>query len=163
MNNSTKQDGFLIKENEGRAQLESFLNQSKTASNWQPTTGKYDTVDGFFNMGDKKVVVEIKTRDIKYMKYSTHLMELDKYMNVTKVRVDNLCDKALYVCFFGDTLYMYDLKYVNTSNCKIADKYSPCTSVIDNGYRMKKYFEIPTKYAQVFIKDNGVWKKQVIN
>ena len=158
MNIITNQDGFQLKENEGRTKLESFISQSKTFSNWQPTTGKYDPVDGYFNWRDKKAVVEIKTRDVKYMNYSIHLMELDKYMNVAKARVDNKYDKALYACFFGDTLYVYDLKYVSTSTCKITEGYSPCTSVEDNGYRYKKYFEIPTTFAQVFKLDNGKWK-----
>lgn len=157
------QDKYQIKENEGRQLLESLLNQAKNASNWQPTIGKYDHVDGFFYLDNKKIVVEIKTRSPKYASYSTHLIELDKYMNLTKAMIDNDCYTGLYANFFGDTLYLYDLRYIDTVNCRLLEKYVNCTTVEDKGKRMKKFLDIPTKYATIFVRDNDKWRKEVIN
>ena len=156
---TNNQDGYQIKENEGRKLLESLLIQTKNASNWRPTTGKYDHVDGFYNLNDKKIVVEIKTRSAKYADYSTHLMELDKYMNLTKAMIDNKCFTGFYACFFENILYLYDLRNMNTINCRVIEKYVNCTTVEDKGKRMKKFLDIPIKLAKVFRKDNDKWKK----
>ena len=40
-----------------------------------------------------------------------------------KVKADKGCKKALYVNFFGeDTMYIFDLKHINSNSCKIIDK-----------------------------------------
>ena len=86
---------FLFSEEEGRREFKSFLNQSKSSSDWQPDKDPSDTVDGFFKLNNKKIVVEIKTRDSKYLNYSTHVMEINKYMNMTKKKIDNNCYTGL--------------------------------------------------------------------
>lgn len=151
------QDGYIINETIGRTQFESLLNQAKNANYWQPTTDKYNHVDGYFYLDNKKIVVEIKTRDKKYADYPTHLMELDKYMNLTKAMVDHNCFTGYYANFFEDTLYLYDLRNINTINCKITERYVSRTTVEDNGKKMKKFLELPAKLAKVFKKENNKW------
>lgn len=76
-------DKFQESENEGRRIFESLLKQSRTAKNWNPTNDRYNFVDGFFELKDKKIVVEIKTRDRRYADYPSHLIqyEPDKSQN----------------------------------------------------------------------------------
>ena len=71
-------DKFDELELNGRKLLESFLIQVG-ATNLYPTEDKYAPVDYYFTYKDKKVVAEIKVRDIKYEGYDTHLMEVSKY------------------------------------------------------------------------------------
>lgn len=151
-------DKFQESENESRRIFESLLKQSRTAKNWNPTINKYDFVDGFFELKDKKIVVEIKIRDRKYANYQTHLMQIDKYMNLTKAKIDNSCSNGIYVNIFGnDLIYVYDLKYINASNCKLTDRYANNTTAIDTGKRWKKFYEIPVRYAQIFKRDEDKW------
>lgn len=151
-------DKFQESENEGRRIFESLLKQSRTAKNWNPTINKYDFVDGFFELKDKKIVVEIKIRDRKYADYQTHLMQIDKYMNLTKAKIDNSCSNGIYVNIFGnDLIYVYDLKNINASNCKLTDRYANNTTAIDTGKRWKKFYEIPVRYAQIFKRDEDKW------
>nr|DAD94599.1 MAG TPA: hypothetical protein [Siphoviridae sp. ctREU2] len=153
-------DKFQDNEEKGRRIFESLLKQSRTAKNWNPTINKYDFVDGFFELGDKKIVVEIKTRDIKYADYPSHLIQIDKYMNLTKAKIDNCCSTGIYVNIFGnDLIYLYDLKYINASNCKLTSRYVNSTTAIDTGKRWKQFYEIPVRYAQVFEKDVDRWKQ----
>ena len=124
-------DKFQESENEGRRIFESLLKQSRTAKNWNPTNDRYNFVDGFFELKDKKIVVEIKTRDRRYADYPSHLMQIDKYMNLTKAKIDNSCSNGIYVNIFGS----------------------------DTGKRWKKFYEIPVRYAQIFKKDGDKWKQ----
>ena len=153
-------DKFQESENEGRRIFESLLKQSRTAKNWNPTNDRYNFVDGFFELKDKKIVVEIKTRDRRYADYPSHLMQIDKYMNLTKAKIDNSCSNGIYVNIFGsDLIYLYDLKYNNASNCKLTSRYVNSTTAIDTGKRWKKFYEIPVRYAQIFKKDGDKWKQ----
>lgn len=150
---------FQKYETKGRIIFEDFLKQAKI-TDWRPTTNQYDFVDGYFTIKGKQVVVEIKTRDVKYAQYSSHLIQIDKYMNLTKAKTDNKCSNALYVNIFGDNIiYIYDLKYINASNCRLVEKYVNKTTAIDKGKKNKQFYEIPSKYAQIFIKENNKWKK----
>lgn len=160
---TSKMDNYDNYEQQGRTLLKSFLDDAHI-TDWQPTLEKYNPVDGFFTLKDKKVVIEIKTRDIKYANYPSHLIELDKYMNLTKAKTDNNCNVGLYANFFGENLlHIYNLRDINSTNCKITDRNVVKTSASFNGYRDKKFLEIPTKYAQVYVRDNGKWTKQIIN
>ncbi len=90
-------------ENKGRTLLKSFLNQLG-ATEQQPTTDKYDPVDYYFTYKGKKVVAEIKCRDIKYKDYDTHLIEDSKLKALLKAKEDNGCDYAYYINFFGENI-----------------------------------------------------------
>ncbi len=98
-------DKFQESENKGRTLLKSFLDQIG-ATDQQPTTDKFDPVDYFFTYKGKKIVAEIKCRDIKYKDYDTHLIEDSKLRALLKAKEDNGCDIAYYINFFGeDTVY----------------------------------------------------------
>lgn len=104
---------------------------------------------------DKKYVVEIKTRSKKFLDYPTHLIELNKYMNMTKVKINSNCKNGFYVNFFGeDELYIYDLKDINTNNCKLVERLAQTSSVFKE-YKRKLFLEIPTRYAIKFKKINN--------
>ena len=81
-------DKFDELELNGRKLLESFLIQVG-ATNLYPTEDKYAPVDYYFTYKDKKVVAEIKVRDIKYEGYDTHLMEVSKYKSLVKDEKDS--------------------------------------------------------------------------
>lgn len=152
---------FEIAEEKGRRIFEEFLNQVKNASNWNPTKDKYNPVDGFFELDNKKIVVEIKTRDKQYMNYLTHLIQIDKYMNLTQAKLTNNCYTGLYVNIFGnDTIYIYNLKDINSNNCSITERMANRYTAISSDKKRKQFYEIPTRFAQVFKKDkNGKWYK----
>ena len=86
-------DKFDELELNGRKLLESFLIQVG-ATNLYPTEDKYAPVDYYFTYKDKKVVAEIKVRDIKYEGYDTHLMEVSKYKSLVKDEKDSQSDTA---------------------------------------------------------------------
>ena len=155
---------FLFSEEEGRREFKSFLDQSKSSSDWQPTKDPSDTVDGFFKLNNKKIVVEIKTRDSKYLNYSTHVMEINKYMNMTKKKIDNNCYTGLYVNIFGDlnkgiydTMYIYNLKDINSNNCELIAGYSNIDTANNGGKKVKQFYNIRTRYAQKFKKIDNKW------
>lgn len=94
-------DKFDELELNGRKLLESFLIQVG-ATNLHPTEDKFAPVDYYFTYKDKKVVAEIKVRDIKYEGYDTHLMEVSKYKSLVKDKKDSQSDTAYYINFFTD-------------------------------------------------------------
>lgn len=154
-------DNFDLNEKKGRVIFESLLDQVNNARNWNPTKDKYNPVDGFFELDNKKIVVEIKTRDKQYMGYLTHLIQIDKYMNLTQAKLTNNCHTGLYVNIFGnDTIYIYDLKDINSNNCSITERMANRYTAISSGKKMKQFYEVPTRLATVFKKDeNGNWYK----
>ena len=95
-------DSFELNEEIGRSWFASFVEQLKTKTEWIPSLGKYNFIDGFVIQKDKKYVVEIKTRSKKFLDYPTHLIELNKYMNMTKVKINSNCKNGFYVNFFGE-------------------------------------------------------------
>lgn len=152
-------DSFELNEEIGRSWFASFVKQLKTKTEWIPSLGRYNFIDGFVIQKDKKYVVEIKTRSKKFLNCHNHLIELNKYMNMTKVKVDSNCKNGFYVNFFGeDTLYIYDLKDINTNNCKLVERLAQ-TSTVCREYKRKLFLEIPTRYAIKFKKINNRWTR----
>jgi len=150
--NQFEQDELL-----GRNLTEEFLRQAGTV-NIEFTENQYDTVDLYFTHKGKKAVGEIKVRDAKYMNYPTHWIELDKYMNMTKAGIDNNCQSGMYFNFFDNYLYAYRLKDIDPS--RITERYVSRTTSVDTGMRYKKFIEIPTYLAQVFVNDKGDWRRR---
>ena len=150
-------DSFELNEEIGRSWFASFVEQLKTKTEWIPSLGRYNFIDGFVIQKDKKYVVEIKTRSKKFLNCHNHLIELNKYMNMTKVKVDSNCKNGFYVNFFGeDELYIYDLKDINTNNCKLVERLAQ-TSTVCRECKRKLFLEIPTRYAIKFKKINNRW------
>ena len=99
-------DKFDELELNGRKLLESFLIQVG-ATNLHPTEDKYAPVDYYFTYNDKKVVAEIKVRDIKYEGYDTHLMEVSKYKSLVKDKKDSQSDTALSLIHISEPTRPY--------------------------------------------------------
>lgn len=151
-------DKFQILENKGRNYFLGFLKQCRKVRNWFPTLDKYNSVDGFIDIDEGRIVVEIKVRDPKYLNYPSHLMELEKDMNLTKAKIDYNCLTGWYVNFFGcDTLYIYDLNRINSTNCKLITRYVNATTAEDNGKMLKHFFEIPVSFALKYKLENNKW------
>lgn len=96
-------NNFEIAENKGRDLLKTFLDQVG-ATDQQPTTNKFDPVDYFFTYKEKKVVVEIKVRDLKYENYDSHIIEDNKLNNLLEAKEINNCECAYYINFFGENV-----------------------------------------------------------
>ena len=151
-------------EREGRREFKSFLDQSKSSSDWQPTEDDYNHVDGYFKLDGKLIVVEIKTRAKKYLNYPTHIIEIDKYLNITHEKINHNCYTGLYVNIFGDlengiydTMYIYNLKDINSSNCEMSVTYANRTTAKNTGKVSKQFYLIPSRYAQKFKKIDNKW------
>lgn len=152
---------FEIAEEKGRKIFEEFINQAPNAKNWNPTK-QCETVDGFFELDDKKIVVEIKKRNEKYKGYTSLFLEVNKWMNICQARIKNNCNKGLYVNILGeDTILIFDLKDISTDTCgKPVPMELPKSSAEYAGTRIKQILLVPTRFAQVFKKDeNGKWHK----
>ena len=150
-------DNFDKAENKGRALLESFLNQANI-TDWQPTTDKYDGVDGYFTHNGKKTVAEIKVRNIMYLDYPTHYLELIKYNHMIDILNEGGATVGFYCNFFGDDiLYIYNI--LNAADCEISWEWCKKTSAADNGETYKQMINIPTVKALKFKRVDGIWKK----
>ena len=147
-------DKFDELELNGRKLLESFLIQVG-ATNLYPTEDKYAPVDYYFTYKDKKVVAEIKVRDIKYEGYDTHLMEVSKYKSLVKDEKDSQSDTAYYINFFTDgtkvNAYWYSVSSIRN--------FGTIDTAADNGNYYKKVIMIPSNKAQRFALVNGRWSK----
>lgn len=148
---------FQESEQKGKILFQSFLNYIKPDQSY-PTINEYDPVDYYFIKDGIKVIVEIKVRNQKYENYPTHLIELDKYCNITHQKIEQKCQMALYCNFFGDDkLYVYNLKRINTCNSKITNRLCAKKTVVDKGLENKIFLELNTRLASVFIRQNGIW------
>lgn len=147
---------FTESELKGRNILKSFLDQVG-ATNQMPTEDEYNPVDYYFTYKEKKVVAEIKCRDIKYLNYPTHLMEVSKYNALMKDKQNKQLDTAYYINFFGENIAYW---YSNSTIRKYATKdikYCNRTTAENRGCTNKSVLLIPTDKAQIFIRKNGIW------
>jgi len=150
-------DKFSQSEQIGRTLLKSFLDQYG-AINQQPTTDKYNPVDYYFEYKGQKVVAEIKCRDIRYMNYSTHIIEETKLKNLLQAKKDGNCNYAYYINFFGDYVYWYNTGKI-IKNATIHNLYCNRTTAEYNGKTDKLIREIPTGLAMKFVKTDGKWSR----
>lgn len=151
-------DKFQELENKGRTLLKSFLDQIG-ATDQQPTTDKFNPVDYYFTYKGKKVVAEIKCRDIKYKDYNTHLIEDSKLKALLKAKENNDCDFAYYINFFGkDIVYWYSTgNIINTASQN--NIYCNRTTAVDAGKKDKDVWMIPATVAKVYVKKDNFWYK----
>ena len=149
---------FQQSENLGRSLFNSFLQQSK-ANNIQFTEGDYNPVDVYFNLEDKKIVGEIKVRDVRYKDYPTHIMEQSKFNNLCKAKSNGKCADAIYINFFGsDWLYIYSLKAIKNNSVN-SQLYCNKTTAINTGKVNKAILEINPASALIYKYENGKWIK----
>lgn len=154
---------FLFYEEEGRDEFAHFLGMVKNATNWNPVPIS-DSVDGYFDLDGKKIVVEIKTRDSKYLYYPSHIIELFKLKSLIRAKEDHNCHAGIYVNLFGDlkkgiydTMYIYNINIINNHNCALQGCMTAKTTVVDRGNECKQLFYIPIEYAKKFKKINNTW------
>ena len=65
--------------------------------------------DCFITVNNKKYIVEIKNRDVKYEQYDEYILEKDKYDRVMSWKHRLQAAGALYCNFFGNTAYIFNL------------------------------------------------------
>lgn len=150
---------FERNEEKGRKLLKSFLDQVK-ATDQQATEDKYDPVDYYFTLKDKKVVAEIKCRDTQYENFSTHIMEVKKFNALIKDKRDKQIDEAYYVNFFGnDTVYFYSEEVIRKYSTQ--DRiYCNRTTAVDTGKTLKPVLKIQADQAIIYkIGNDGLWHR----
>lgn len=139
----------------GRDLLESFFFQSGSITDWEFTTNQYDAADVYFTLNGLKVVGEIKVRSEQYKDYPTHLIEVSKY-NGLRTSQKQGCQKAFYINFFGNYMYIYDLDRVGWTH---RDIYCSQTTVEYTGTANKSCLLLDSKYAMRFKLENNKWKQ----
>lgn len=152
-------NNFEKSESIGRSYCLSWLKQLK-AENIKFSTNTFDVIDVCFEYANKKIAAEIKVRDEKYRTYNTHLIELNKLINISNYVDKNNKDGAIYINFFGENwLYIYNINQINT-NC-IKNWNLVVTTAEDNGTKNKEIIEIPNKLAQVYYRLNkeSIWTR----
>lgn len=143
---------YQVRENIGRKYFTSWL-KDIGVTEYEFTADPYAVVDCDFNFKDKDITAEIKVRDIKYKDYTTHLMELNKYINIQNYVTKNNKNGAIYANFFGENwLYVYKVNNINTSY--IRSKELVVATSEDKGMTNKDIIEIPTDTAQIFYRKN---------
>lgn len=153
-------------EQHGRNLFKSILDQCKV-TDAQPSQEKFDTADYYVKLGNKRIAVEIKCRNIDYMNCGTHLMEVNKFNNLVKKINDEEVDEVYYINFFGDNhCYMYDLRNIAReikNHTVIKDnKVMNRTTAVNHGMAHKSVLLIPSQIATVLIKyDDNKWKKLI--
>ena len=152
-------DRFELNETKGRDLLLSFLRQYTSDDQVKFTADKYNPVDVYFTLQDKRAVGEIKVRDQKYEGYYTHLIETRKLKAIIEKQKEHQCTYAFYFCFFGDDrLYIYnaaDIVKHSWSDCR----QMPLTTAQASGVVWKDCRQIPTRYATKFALDGGTWER----
>lgn len=152
-------NNFQKAENKGRKLLKELLDQSNNVSNQHCSEGDFDRVDYYFELLDKKVVAEIKVRDISCHKYDTLMMEVDKYFALVKDRQDKKLNCSYYINFIGeDTCYWFSTSKIYQARRE--SKYCPKVSAYSSEYKYKECFMIPKEWGVKFVKVNGKWTRQ---
>lgn len=145
----------------GRRILESFL-QQVGATDLQPTEDEFAPVDYYFNLQQKKIVAEIKVRDIKYENYDTHLIEVSKYNSLVEAKQQQYLNIAYYINFFvdGDIInaYWYDTRDISQYG-KRNSIYCNKTTSVYTGKTIKDLIMIPREKAHRFTFINNKWEK----
>ena len=147
-------NNFQKSEQKGRQLFQSFLDQK--GGKGQPTIDEFDRVDYYFTLKDKKAVAEIKVRNTFY---SDYMIETDKYNALLKRKKDNNLDGAVYVCFYENSMYIFQTSTIKKYGTR-QWKWCKRTTAEDNGYCRKDVILVPTDKAIRFDLINGKWEKQ---
>lgn len=155
-------NNFLKSEIKGRALLKSVLDQIPEIEQHE-TDDKYNPVDYYFSYGNKNFVAEIKCRDPKYLDCETHIIESKKLNAITEAMLNNNCDNAYYINFFGDDIaYIYPIKYIK-ENGNIDKLRCNKTTAYYNGKTVKDILYIPVDDKYKIVRVNGIWKTFIDN
>lgn len=153
-------DEYKRNEIKGRSWFSRFINETQRDLVFIPTETINETIDGFLKTATNSCVIEIKTRNKDYEKFKTHWIEIGKFMNIVNWQTKTKSKKAYYVNFFDwDTVYIYDLKKVNSQTCNIVSKWVWEKTVVGDKKVLKRFFEIPREFARIYKWENYKWKR----
>lgn len=153
---------FIASEIKGRSLFKSILDQLGIQQQ-HPSKDLYDTIDYYYtNKKGEEVGVEIKTRDQKYLSYTTHFLELAKFTSIISRLDKQDFKKALYVNFFGeDIAYIYSLdsvrKGIQQGKIKLSSITCNKTTAANNGKVPKDIIEIPLVFGIRLEKKEDKW------
>lgn len=154
-------ESFQEWENKGRSWFTEFLKQYGV-TDIILTEDPFDPVDLYFTHKGKKVVVEIKCRDLKYLDYDEHIIEEKKLLALQEAKERENCYTAYYVNFFGEnTMIIHTLANINTTGIE----YLYCNnSTAEFSYkREKRIIYIPKCLGWIYLKrpsntQINIWK-----
>lgn len=152
---------FQQLEQEGRKLFQEILDQ-RNITTGQPSKNLYDVYDYSYTNKGKNIGVEIKKRDLRYLNYPTHFMEVTKFNSLMKLIKEGQFDGIVYANFFGETVaYLYSVQTIakGIREGKIKVSTVPCnkTTAIDNGKVDKQIIELPLEYGIRCEKMAGEW------
>lgn len=152
---------FKIAESKGRITFAELCSQLKLDITF--TDNQFDRMDfimrtdNTFKTKYQSIGGEIKNRNPQDIKYSTHLLSVDKIINLLKYNPN----AGLYVLIFGDDLFIYNVRkiyqLVKDNILKIETKYLPKSTILNKGYKDYKVILVPKKYGMHFKRINGIW------
>lgn len=149
-------------EKTGRDLLTSFLSQTGNFKDIIEIPEQYERVDMFATFGDfGRAEFEIKTRDIKYKSFLTHILEKSKYDAILKSAEDNFIDVSYYVNFFigpkETWMYSYNVNIIKDLNLELSSIYAPRKTYTNIGETEKLIYNLPTSLANKFVYSGGTW------
>ena len=124
------------------------------------TTDHWDPIDAIFtNSKNRKIVVEIKNRDPKYLKCDTAIAEVIKYDGVVRRMKEEKADDMWYVCFYGsDAVRLFNM--ATFINEPIINLYTWKSNDYRHGKTYKDFYDVPISKSQLYLKKDGKWELQ---
>lgn len=111
----------------------------------------------YFIYKEKKIVAEIKCRDIKYLDYNEHIIEETKLEALKEAKERENCDVAYYVNFFGENnLIIYTLNKIIQAT-RVDSLYCNNTTVEPSYKRDKRIIYIHKYLGCSYKKITGKW------
>ena len=155
---------FYEKELKGRQKFNDFLTSFIDAK-IDFTTEKYANLDAFVttDLPNYNLGVEIKDRNAIYEHYDSYIFEYVKFRAMCKEVKSGKCNNCWMCYFFGENLYLFDLKTI----CKLKRKgengliYKKLPNSTCNYKKdvWKLSYLLPKAYAYKYTKVDGRWKK----
>lgn len=152
------------KENEqiGRTKFASFIGSLKGNPTVKFTEDAFDKKDAWVYANDKIYAAEIKNRAPQYESYDTYIMEKIKYDELERLYNENKTVDGMMAYFFGDTLYLFNLKRINAllecGKIQLIYKKLP-NSTVNHTYDLEKpCYLLPKEYAYLYKKIDDKWK-----
>lgn len=144
---------FQESECKGRQLFKSFLDQ--IGATGQPTEDAYDRVDYYFQIKGQKAVAEIKVR---YSYYKDWMIEVDKLQALLRKRKEENLDGAIYVCFYGNSMYLYQISAIQKYG-KGDTRWCKDSTVAFTGYVLKDVLLVPNDKATIYNLLDGKWHR----
>lgn len=108
-----------------------------------------------------KYAAEIKNRNEQYEHYSTYIMEKNKYDELKRLYESNQIKDGIMAYFFGNRLYMFNLKSIDNliekNYIKLEYKWLPNSTVDFSQDVYKPCYLLPKTFAWQYEKINNKW------